>query len=87
MFAALSEINDMYLSYRITDDVLDGVHGLVAKSTDDGMTWDTVYNFGHPVVWLAVDKVNPSKLYASVVHSVEGGVYQSSDGGASWSSC
>lgn len=84
LFAALSEINDMYMQQRITDDVLDGVGGLVAKSTDDGMTWDTVHNFGHPVVWLEVDKVNPSKLYASVVHSVEGGVYQSTNGGVTW---
>ncbi|MBK8567314.1 MAG: DUF4832 domain-containing protein [Saprospiraceae bacterium] len=84
LFAAVSEINDMYLSYRITDDVLDGVGGLVAKSMDDGLTWDTTYNFGHPVVWMEVDKVNPSKLYASVVHSTEGGVFQSTNGGGTW---
>ncbi len=84
LYAALSEINDMYLGYRITDDVLDGVGGLVAKSTNDGMTWDTIHNFGHPVVWLELDKLNPSKIYASVVHSTDGGVYQSTDGGVTW---
>lgn len=84
LFAATAEINDIYLGYRLTDDVLDNVHGLVATSKDNGSSWDTVYNFGHPVVWLEIDKSNPAKLYASVVHSSEGGIFQSVDAGISW---
>jgi PKD repeat protein/photosystem II stability/assembly factor-like uncharacterized protein len=84
LFAATAEINDLYLSYRISDDVLDNVHGFVAKSLDNGASWDTVHNFGHPVGWLEIDKSNPSKIYASVVHSIDGGIFQSIDGGVSW---
>lgn len=85
LLAATAELNDMYLGYRIGDESLDQAHGLVVRSVDQGVSWDTVYNFGHPVVWLEVDQTNPAKIYASVVHSTEGGVFQSTNGGLSWS--
>jgi PKD repeat protein len=56
----------------------------VAKSTDGGASFQEVYNFGHPVVWLEIDQNDPSTIYASVVHSIEGGIYWSQNGGASW---
>jgi PKD repeat protein len=83
MFAAVGSLNDIYEG-RLSDDDLDSAPGLVLKSTDNGVSWDTIYNFGHPVVYLEFDKTFPNRLYASVVHSTEGGIFRSSDGGVSW---
>ncbi|MBL7802937.1 MAG: hypothetical protein JNL02_04315 [Saprospiraceae bacterium] len=83
LYAATAEINDIYLGYRIADGQIYG-GGLVLQSTDAGVHWDTLYNFGHPVVWLEVDPTQPGRLYASVVDPAEGGIYQSNDGGQSW---
>lgn len=83
MFAAVGSLNDIYEG-RLSDDDLDNAPGLVLKSTDNGVSWDTIYNFGHPVVYLEFDKTFPNRLYASVVHSTEGGIFRSSDGGISW---
>ncbi len=83
LYAALSEVNDMYLGYRITDDKVAG-GGLVVRSVDEGINWDTLFNFGHPVVWLELDKNNPNRMFASVVDSATGGVFRTDDGGISW---
>ena len=83
LFAAVAELNDMYMGGRITDEQVNGT-GLVATSTNQGITWDTLYNFGHPVVWIELDKSIPNRLYASVVHATEGGIFRSDDSGISW---
>lgn len=83
LYAALSEINDAYLGYRITDDQLTG-YGLVVKSTDQGANWDTIFNFGRPVVWLEIDQTNPNRMFASVVDKNTGGIYRSNNSGANW---
>ena len=58
----------------------------VFKSTDDGKTWANVNNglsnFDSARVYdLAIDRANPSTIYAATV----GGVFKSTNGGASWS--
>ena len=83
LYAATAEINDIYLGYRISDDQVAGA-GLVLQSSDAGAHWDTLYNFGHPAVWIEVDPTQPNRLYVSVVHATEGGVFRSDDGGQSW---
>lgn len=83
LYAALAEINDAYLGYRITDEQLAG-YGLVVKSSNQGATWDTIFNFGRPVVWLEIDKTNPNRMFASVVDNNTGGIYRSNNSGANW---
>lgn len=84
LFAAVSNLNDIYLGYRIQDWNVDGAHGLIVTSTDGGATFDTLHNFGHAVVWLEIDKNNPARMWASVVHSTEGGIFRSENGGQTW---
>ena len=38
-----------------------------------------MHDFGDPVVWVTLDPNNPNRLYASVVHSTNGGIYVSND--------
>ena len=87
LYAAVADVNDMYLGYRITDESIEWSDGMVLHSTDQGMTWDTLHYFGRPVVWLAQDPNSPDRLFASVVHHEEGGIYRSLDGGITWEKC
>ncbi|MBX7216893.1 MAG: hypothetical protein K1X90_07940 [Candidatus Kapabacteria bacterium] len=75
LYAATSSVHDMYQSTYLTDARIDGGRGSVIYSTDKGKTWKTLHDFGHPVVWLAIDPNDPNALYASVVHSTDGGIY------------
>ncbi|MFN0214631.1 MAG: DUF4874 domain-containing protein, partial [Saprospiraceae bacterium] len=84
LFAAVTELNDLYLDYRTSDAEIEGAGGLVVHSTDNGANWDTLHNFGHPIVWLEIDKNNPARMWASVVHHTEGGIFRTSDGGQIW---
>lgn len=51
------------------------------KSTDMGVSWDLLYNFGFRVRYLQISHANPEVLYADVVNK---GLYKSQDGGQSW---
>jgi photosystem II stability/assembly factor-like uncharacterized protein len=84
LFAAVTELNDIYLGYRTADSEIEGPGGLVVHSTDGGASWDTLHNFGHPVVWLELDKNNPDRMWASVVNHVDGGIFRTSNGGQTW---
>lgn len=75
LYAATSSVHDMYQSTYLTDARIDGGRGSVIYSTDKGKTWKTLHDFGHPVVWVAIDPNDPNAMYASVVHSTEGGIY------------
>ena len=79
VYAATSSIHDLYQSTRLTDSSIDKGTGAVLFSADKGATWQTLHNFGHPVIWVALDPTSPNRLYASVVNSASGGIYVSND--------
>ena len=78
MYAATSAVHDMYMSYRLTDTYLDAGSGAIMQSTDAAAHWTTVHSFGHPVVFLAIDPNDGKSMYASVVHSTQGGIFHTS---------
>jgi photosystem II stability/assembly factor-like uncharacterized protein len=94
LFAATSNIHDMYQSTHITDARCDAAdaNGKIIYSADKGLTWSLVHSFGHPVFWIALDPNNPNRAYASVVNhagsGAAGGVYRcdnlASLGAATW---
>ena len=77
LYAATSSVHDMYKSYRLQDATLDAGTGKVISSTDNGTTWTTLHDFGHPVYWLATDPNNTNRLYAAVINYAAklGGIY------------
>jgi photosystem II stability/assembly factor-like uncharacterized protein len=81
LYAATSNIHDMYQSTRLQDAQLDAndPQGKIISSTDRGATWKDIHTFGHPVFWLALDPNATGRMYASVVHSTIGGVYVTND--------
>ena len=70
LYAATSSIHDMYQSTRLQDAILDAANatGKVLFSSDNGTSWQTLHDFGHPVYWIATDPNNVNRLYASVVN-------------------
>ena len=75
LYAATSSVHDIYQSTRLEDSLLDDGEGSVIISNDNGETWNILYDFGHPVIWLAMDPNNSNTMYASVIHSSQGGIY------------
>jgi photosystem II stability/assembly factor-like uncharacterized protein len=81
LYGATSSVHDLYQSSTMRDSRIDGTasrpsRGQVIVSADKGATWTVVRDMGHPVVWLAIDPHHDNLLYASVVHSVDGGIYR-----------
>ena len=81
VYAAVSSVHDIYESPYLRESRLDGTpsnptRGGVMVSTNQGDTWTMLHDFGHPVVWVTLDPREPNLLYASVVNSTEGDVYQ-----------
>jgi len=82
LYAATSNIHDMYQSTRLTDAILDAAdaNGKIVYSTDNGLNWTQLHLFGHPVFWIALDPNNPNRAYASVINhagsGAAGGVYR-----------
>lgn len=85
LFAATSNVHDMYQSTRLQDNLLDATdaNGKIIYSTTAGASWQNLKVFNHPVFWIALDPGNPNKAYASVIHynngSGVGGIYVCSD--------
>ena len=79
LYAGTSSIHDMYESTHLTDASIDGGNGLVLFSTNLGVTWQTLYNAAHPVIWVAADPTMSNRLYASVINSTSGGIYVSTN--------
>ncbi len=75
LYAATSSVHDLYQSTHLTDDRIDNGVGRVMVSSDRGANWQTLRDFGLPVVWLALDPEDPERLYASVVNRTEGGIW------------
>ena len=84
LYGAISGINDMYQDGRICDDCIEFAGGMILSSEDNGIHWDTLHDFGHPVIWLAISPANTQMMFASVVHHSLGGIYRTMDGGFSW---
>ncbi|MGA9772962.1 MAG: BACON domain-containing carbohydrate-binding protein [Blastocatellia bacterium] len=79
IYAGTSSVHDMYQSTRLQDSTLDSGNGAIKYSTDGGATWLTLHDFVHPVIGLALDPNNLNRMYASVIHSTQGGIYVSSN--------
>ncbi len=75
LYGAAASVHDLYQSTYLTDSRIDGGNGAVLASTDNGATWTTIHDFGRVVSWVAVDPTNPNRLYASVAHSTDGGIW------------
>ena len=73
VYAATSSIHDMYQSTYLQDSRIDGGTGAVLYSTDMGKTFLSMHNFAKPVVWLALDPTNATRMYASVINHAGGG--------------
>jgi hypothetical protein len=79
LYVATASVHDMYQSTRLQDSILDVGTGEVLFSTDKGATWQRLHNFAHSVIGLALDPNNTNRMYATVIHSTQGGVFVSSD--------
>lgn len=79
LYAATSTVHDLYQSTYLTDERIDGGQGHVIASADGGQSWEQVSDMGHPVVWLAIDPTSANRVYASVAHSTQGGIYVTND--------
>jgi hypothetical protein len=69
----------MYQSTYLADSRIDNGKGKVLFSNDNGASWQTLHDFQHPVIWLATDAQNPNRMYASVIHSTQGGIFVSNN--------
>ncbi|HSY77505.1 MAG TPA: T9SS type A sorting domain-containing protein, partial [Bacteroidia bacterium] len=95
IYAGTSSVHDMYQSTYLTDAKIDGGTGAIMFSTDTGKTFSVAHNFGHPVIWLALDPTNATRMYAAVInHSgagSQGGIWVSNNfnlnAGATWTHC
>ncbi len=92
IYAATSNVHDMFQSTRIYDAQIDAGTGNVYVSSDNGSSFTVLHSFGHPVVWIAIDPSNPEKMYASVLHHNKqaiGGIWVTSNlsagAASSWS--
>ena len=73
-------------------DVTDA-NGKLIYSTNNGLTWQNIHIFNHPVFWIALDPNNPNTAYASVIHysggTGLGGIYKTTNlnllGASTWS--
>jgi photosystem II stability/assembly factor-like uncharacterized protein len=79
LYGATSSVHDLYQSTHLADERIDVGEGHIVFSEDGGGTWDQISDMGHPVVWLSLDPTSENRLYASVVHSNEGGIYVTDD--------
>jgi len=88
LYGAASTVHDLYQSTYLTDSRIDGGDGQIFLSSDSGSTWTMMHDFNHPVIWLALDPTNAERMYASVVHSTQGGIFRtnnlSAGAGATW---
>lgn len=77
IYIATSSVHDMYQSTYLMDSKIDGGTGRALFSSDKGANWQTLHDFAHPVIGLAIDPTNTNRMYASVIHSTQGGIFVS----------
>jgi len=79
IYLACSGIHDIYQWNRLADSQLDATDtdGKIIYSADGGASWQLLYQFKHPVYWIAADPGNKNRMYAAVVcHAGSaGGIY------------
>ncbi len=78
VYAATSSVHDLYETSTLRDSRIDRGSGKIIFSTDNGVTWRTLHDFGHVVAWVSLDPSKPNRMYASVVSGQAG---KSRDGG------
>ncbi len=80
IYASTSSVHDIYQTTRLTDATLDPGAGGIRYSNNIGSTWQTLHDFNHPVVWMAIDPTNTNRMFASVIHYAngvgEGGIWK-----------
>lgn len=69
LYAAVSNVHDMYQTTRIYDAQINAGKGSIWSSADNGNSFQLLHDFQHPVVWIASDPGNSDRMYASVLHS------------------
>ncbi|MCG2659356.1 MAG: FG-GAP-like repeat-containing protein [Kiritimatiellae bacterium] len=79
LYAAASSEHDIYQSHRLEDDPIDSGTGAILFSRDMGANWQMLHDFKLPVICLALEPNDSNSMYASVVHSISGGIYVSHD--------
>lgn len=79
LYTATSSVHDMYQSTRLKDNILDNGSGAILMTNTGGASWSVLHDFDHPVMWLSLDADDANVMYASVVHSVDGGIYKTSN--------
>jgi hypothetical protein len=82
VYAATASVHDMYQSTHLSDSSINGGTGSVLFSTNGGTTWQTMHNFGRVVTWVEADPTNSNRLYASVAHSTDGGIWVTNNASA-----
>ena len=79
-FAATSSVHDIYQTTYVADNRLQPSFkaGKVLYSSDKGKTWQTMRDFGNPVIWVTADPSNNDRLYAGVISTnpATGGVWR-----------
>lgn len=88
IYGATSTVHDMYQSTYLTDARINSGFGRVLFSTNKGQAWQTLHDFAHPVISIAMDPNNSNIMYASVIHSTLGGIFVSDNiqngGSSTW---
>lgn len=79
LYAAVSSVHDLYQSTYLRDNNINNGDGMILVSTNGGASWSVLHDFNHPVIWMAIDPSNPNTMYASVVHSTNGGIYKTTN--------
>jgi photosystem II stability/assembly factor-like uncharacterized protein len=81
LYAGVSTVHDMYQSTHLTDASIGNAGGGALFSSNAGVTWQTMTNFAHPVIWVEMDPVNTNRLFASVISTDtnQAGIYVSTN--------
>jgi hypothetical protein len=72
IYTTTSTVHDIYQTTRLTDALLDPGLGGIKYSNNNGVSWQTLHDFNHPVIWIAIDPNNTNRMYASVIHYANG---------------
>jgi len=81
MYAAASTLHDIYQTHVLTDNEVDGRGeiGAIWSSTNAGKDWTLLQQFEMPITQTAIDPNNTNSMYATAVHSVNGGIFKTAN--------